>query len=726
MKTNTAPRQVTTSTTESRAFSMLANSKAFRMLIDGLYENKAQSIVREIWSNALDGHIAAGCKDRPFDVVFPSVYNPVFSVRDYGTSLSHVDIMELYTTVFMSTKEGTNDATGKFGLGSKSPFAYTDTFSVTAYLDGTKRLYTALIAEDGIPHIHFMGEFETDEENGIQVSFPIENKDINLFRQAAMRVSHGFDVKPNPILTEDETFQGWPELDVLLEGKGWKLLRGKIEGYSERAYARMGPVLYPINAEALGDLTAEERTLLGNTFVIDFAMGELDITPSREALSYGPKDPTADSIRARLKTIAKELLESIEKEYKGNVTYWDACIKYVEHTTSAQIPEILKDLMRKNPPVVDGRKVTNVIVLGDPKSAVPFYGTSLQVTTFNPSRVGNSTYRFDYGGGDLKLAPSRDTVLMVEDTTNGPVKKAASRIKQAQIDNQYKTVVWIKFSAGRLSTSTMCALLDYLDGVEVVDVSDLPEPVTVRYGGGGGSRGPVLARTYSHGRFEERVELTEDDYKDGGFFVPLERMNPIVKVGCGSPGTVWSALQACGAIPAGTKLYGAPKSLWKWFEGKQWVNIYDFADKYVSKNLDVERIKLAHKIKAVAEDSFLTKMHRHLGKDTEWVIESPMKTAMDFYTEYTAMKVPPIDGIKRLASAMGRFDAATIDVRKETQEVHDRVQALKHAYPLIEAMDRATYYQNAVLDMLPHYVLSCDKAAAYDSAQDTENAAKAA
>ena len=126
MKTSIAPRQVDTNAGETQEFTIKANGKAFRALISTLYENKIQSIVREIWSNALDAHVEAGCADVPFSVTFPTMLNPVFIVRDYGVSLEHDQVMRLYTTVFESTKEDTNDATGKFGLGSKSPFAYTD------------------------------------------------------------------------------------------------------------------------------------------------------------------------------------------------------------------------------------------------------------------------------------------------------------------------------------------------------------------------------------------------------------------------------------------------------------------------------------------------------------------------------------------------------------------------------------------------------------------------
>ena len=52
---------------------------------------------------------------------------------------------------------------GVLGLGSKSPFAYTDQFTVESFQGGTKRTYTAYKNEDGNPVFALLNEQETDE-----------------------------------------------------------------------------------------------------------------------------------------------------------------------------------------------------------------------------------------------------------------------------------------------------------------------------------------------------------------------------------------------------------------------------------------------------------------------------------------------------------------------------------------------------------------------------------
>lgn len=91
---------------EKAYFTIAANGKAFRTLIDGLYSNKIRAVIRELCSNAADSHIDAG-QIKPFKVSIPTSLDPVFRVRDFGTALRHDQVMHLYTTIFQSTKRRT-------------------------------------------------------------------------------------------------------------------------------------------------------------------------------------------------------------------------------------------------------------------------------------------------------------------------------------------------------------------------------------------------------------------------------------------------------------------------------------------------------------------------------------------------------------------------------------------------------------------------------------------
>ena len=89
-------------------FRIRNSAKAFNILSSGLYANKIRAIVRELSCNAVDSHTAAGKQDTPFDVHLPNQLDPTFSIRDYGTGLTHEQVQSIYTTYFESTKTESN------------------------------------------------------------------------------------------------------------------------------------------------------------------------------------------------------------------------------------------------------------------------------------------------------------------------------------------------------------------------------------------------------------------------------------------------------------------------------------------------------------------------------------------------------------------------------------------------------------------------------------------
>lgn len=283
---------------ERASFQIEANGKAFRTLIDGLYANKIQAVIRELSSNARDSHIEAG-QARPFEVSIPTHLDPTFRVRDFGVSLSHEGVMGLYTTIFKSTKETTNTQTGQLGLGSKSPFAYTDTFSVVAYLNGERRVYVAFLETDGVPCITHVGNSPTDEPNGLEVSFPAKRQDMREFQCEMVRVSlgyqtgqvkiHGLEVKhPEPRLV----------------GEGWALYPSRDLGsYNQANFVRMGSVVYPIQYH-LDDVSSNYSA------VIDVPIGICDVTASREALSMD--DDTKRFVREAIQRVNREVIEQVK------------------------------------------------------------------------------------------------------------------------------------------------------------------------------------------------------------------------------------------------------------------------------------------------------------------------------------------------------------------------------------------------------------------------------
>ena len=279
------------------------SAHAFSILASGLYTDKIAAVLREVGCNARDAHVAAGKPDLPIEVKLPTVLDSQFHIKDWGVGLDKQEVMGMYLTFFESTKTESDDFVGAFGLGSKSPFAYTDSFTVTAAKDGVKRVFT-VFREAGVPQCVFLHEepAPADWQNGLLVSFPVKPMDMANFVARAARVYEFWDVKP--------VFKGaevtWPSYAARMETASCVLVRGLNRGAS----VVMGGVRYPLPDvdDIVGkDLIAATGRSVGNeqqsvgeaeylraflltffrecTPVLKAPIGLLSVTPSREALS---------------------------------------------------------------------------------------------------------------------------------------------------------------------------------------------------------------------------------------------------------------------------------------------------------------------------------------------------------------------------------------------------------------------------------------------------------
>lgn len=315
---NTAPQDkaVLSNVAQIGEFRIRNSAKAFNILSSGLYGNKIRAIVRELSCNAVDSHMAAGCADTPFDVHLPNQLEPWFAIRDYGTGLDHEQVTNIYTTYFESTKTDSNDYIGALGLGSKSPFSYTDNFTVIAVKNGRRGIYTAFINDLGIPSIALMTEEETTEPNGVEVKFAVNSHyDFDKFRQEAVQVYQHFALRP--VVSGNQHFKFE---DIAYESKD--IVPGVHQTKNGRgSTAVMGNIAYPIEIpnpeQTLGDL----RYMLNYGLEFHFAIGELDFQASREGLSYIPQ--TVEAIKAKLSALNSVLVTKLKAEADAIDNLWE-------------------------------------------------------------------------------------------------------------------------------------------------------------------------------------------------------------------------------------------------------------------------------------------------------------------------------------------------------------------------------------------------------------------
>jgi hypothetical protein len=302
-------------------YSIDATAKAFAILSDGLYSNKILAVVRELSTNAYDSHVAAGCAEKPFDVHLPTALDNEFSIRDYGTGLSKEDCMSLYTTYFRSDKTDSNDAVGCLGLGSKSPFAYTDQFMVESFHNGNHMTFSAYKNENDEPVFALLSEQPTNDPNGLRVSFATESGDNINFKYEAQNVWKYFVTTPNTNIDVEVVSQG----DATMSGDDWKICNKANRGYAKNELV-MGQIGYELDADQFeGDVY--DLLWRGYGLIIHANIGDVDITPSRESLSYNTR--TKDFIHNKIKNILEEISTQTQQYIDDSPTLWDARLDWV-------------------------------------------------------------------------------------------------------------------------------------------------------------------------------------------------------------------------------------------------------------------------------------------------------------------------------------------------------------------------------------------------------------
>jgi DNA topoisomerase VI subunit B len=195
------------------------NANSFRAMTSTLYSFKERAVIRETSTNAYDAQVDSGKANEPFLVHLPNKLAPYFSVRDYGTGIPNEEMIPRYTTLFRSSRMLSNDHVGTYGLGSKAPLCKTDGFSVTNFRDGVKYIYSIYLNEQKCPACVLLSESDTDEPNGLEVSVPVEQCDIEKYVREAAYVYRWF--KTRPIITGAKC--EIPDIKVIYQGQDWQL-----------------------------------------------------------------------------------------------------------------------------------------------------------------------------------------------------------------------------------------------------------------------------------------------------------------------------------------------------------------------------------------------------------------------------------------------------------------------------------------------------------------------
>jgi hypothetical protein len=395
-------------------FRIKPTPKAFQILTSKLYKDKIAAIIRELSCNAYDSHVEAGKAEEPFLVHLPTALEPELVIRDYGTGLSDTDVRTIFTTFFESTKENTNEQIGALGLGCKSPFSYTDTYTVKSFWNGKVSTYVCFI-ENALPKIRRTSRLDTTEPNGLEVSITVKPGDYHAFQSKAVKIFKWFPHKPQ--VTGGHFYTHASNDSPVRSGDGWYLLNER----DVASKAIMGNVAYPIDKGVMeSHFTDFEKRLL-TSFVFYFGIGELDVQAGREELSYDTA--TIRAIKKRIKRVSKELSTLIQTEFKECTTFVEASRKYLEKGSTV-------DLFNLVPPRWNGQIITGGVM--------PPVEGELYVRRHTRLKFEYPRHRRRGGNGRTVeetsvIEPWSDVTIFIDDLQRGGM----TRFKKVSADSTY-------------------------------------------------------------------------------------------------------------------------------------------------------------------------------------------------------------------------------------------------------------------------------------------------
>ena len=298
-----------------------------------LYSDPIGSIVREVTSNCYDAHREKRLKrkgiipmtsedklqywykedktpQREFqnENILLGIGNAMI-FRDFGIGLSQQRVETIYTMFGNSTKRDNNLQIGGFGIGAKSPFSYTDTFYIIANHNGIKYSYMLYKGNDAF-HMDMIKQIPTTDLNSTEVIIPIkEDSDLKTFRKSIeqqliyfeniryINVEEGLgaNIKSIACNYEDDS------LAIALDLKSTNIDR--------ELHCMVGRVRYPLDFNVIDDNHIKTQEAPA---AIKFAIGEIDLVPSRENIRY--TDRTKAAIKAKMELIRKNCIDDCNRE----------------------------------------------------------------------------------------------------------------------------------------------------------------------------------------------------------------------------------------------------------------------------------------------------------------------------------------------------------------------------------------------------------------------------
>lgn len=664
-------------------FGMIVDAKSFGIIIDGIYSNTIEAIIREYSCNAIDSHKQAGHMKK-FDMHLPTYTQPVFYIRDYGVGLDEDDIVNVFTVAFKSTKENSNLTTGQLGIGAMCAFAYnTKSFTVTSWKNGIKYVYNCFINEEGCPSYIKLDQSNSDEPNGVLVEITCSKNDCNEFKNAAQNILQYCDIIPN-IVSGNASIAGY-RLSVnkpIYETDKYLIYRKS----SDRCRVLMGNVLYKIPDVSSIKNKFSNLDFFNDNIILIAEIGDIDFATSREFIKLTPK--TIDFLLNSFKKIKSDLRNNILEIVNKEKNPW-AKLQAL-HSSSLYYNQHLRPLFNGNDNFINnisiGENLTLIQYANSIINAIYKYSQDASVAkVFKPYGTMRGYKQYGVTKIDSNYLLNNNIKLIRNDKSG-----CISAIGRFTKTNNLTCLIF--------DNSINIAEIFMVPEDEIILASSLPKPPRIAYNRATREKSSEISKwTLSASVLRSWITINDEfDANKTYYYVERNYNNYIDHNGKEARPYTLQAISNAAKVINIDSIYGV-KSKYIQKLGKNWVNIFDHMRSiFTTQEFDKEHVEfiisdalhdIVHGISANYRNelSFI-KDNKDLIKNNdiiEWSI------VMNDYSKSIISDKEDLYNVFQLITGK-EINALQISANSRYKEVNKNIKIIKN-YPLFTA---ALYYNS--------------------------------
>jgi len=257
----------------------------FDVLCTKLYKNPLKILVQEYMCNARDSHREFGNTHHPIKVVLPTALDKTLKIIDYGIGISPGRMNDIFIYLGESTKNKSDKETGGFGIGAKTAWAYTDSFTIKTVYDNVEYFYLAYIGDNGIGRLDLIEKNNKLAVNGTTIEVTIKINDFYDVEKYVYRTCHFWKTKP--VIKNNKHFS-FDNNRNEIKNKNFNII-SNINGYSdylandvEYVNIVLDGIIYTNIYDYNIDVTGHFKLPANTAIYIHFGVNEIKPTVNRE------------------------------------------------------------------------------------------------------------------------------------------------------------------------------------------------------------------------------------------------------------------------------------------------------------------------------------------------------------------------------------------------------------------------------------------------------------